>query len=437
MRNRGARSHLPRYSGCRTLPRMERPPHPHFPEPVPKPLHVMLVLNSYEPDGPNTLFLRVCQRLCDRENLHLETVALSRGGDLERNFLDMGVGTQVVHSRGPKGWLRLWDWAKEIGERRHRPRIVHTSLLWPDLTIRILRARLGWPIVASTNHGLHALADKGAFLGNGYRALERLSRHRCHAFVAVSDALREEMLAAGYRPDRVRTIHNGVDAVQVFPTSQGTRARIRLLLDLPEDVPMLCTAGRLVELKGVRDSLAALPIVHAKHPKAVLVFVGDGPLRGALEAEAERLGVGDRVRFIGRLSCRLPEVLSAADVVLQPSHREAFGIVAAEAMATTVPVVATRVGGLAEMIRDGETGVLVPPHRPDALAAATLRILADRDAAREMGERAREYVIASFEIGRTAEAYADFWQSLDAEMPPPGAEAHGMEVDSQPESESA
>ena len=202
--------------------------------------------------------------------------------------------------------------------------------------------------------------------------------------------------------DRARVIHNGLPDPGIAPTP------------LSVDPPVLVAAGRLVRDKGFDVAVRALARIRARGCAAVLRIAGDGPERGALEALAAEEGVADAVAFLGWIDPPdLPRVLGEASVVLMPSRwREAFGLVALQAAQMGRPVVATRVGGLPEVVAEGETGLLVDRDDVDGLTAASLALLADAAQARELGDAAR--VRAEDRFG--FERYVDEHESLYREL---------------------
>ena len=157
---------------------------------------------------------------------------------------------------------------------------------------------------------------------------------------------------------------------------------------------VLLHASNFRRLKRVGDAVTALAAVARVRP-AVLVLVGDGPERAGVEALAASLGLGSRVAFLGERP-EMGPLLSQADLFLLPSDQESFGLAALEALASGVPVVASRVGGLPEVIRDGVTGLLVPPHAPQAMAAAVLELLGDETRRAAMGRAAHEDAATRF-----------------------------------------
>lgn len=191
--------------------------------------------------------------------------------------------------------------------------------------------------------------------------LKRLKYRAATGYVAVSDAVRRVLIDGGVAPERIDVVP---DAVDPAPWTRAVdRAAARERLGVPDGVPWLVAVGALVEHKGHRVLIDALRGV----PDAHLTIAGDGPLRGRLEAQAA--GLGSRVRFLGQRG-DVPEWLGAADRFVHPSLEEGLGQAVIEAMLAGVPVVASRAGGVPEVV--GEDGVLVPPGDVAALTAALL-----------------------------------------------------------------
>jgi len=155
--------------------------------------------------------------------------------------------------------------------------------------------------------------------------------------------------------------------------------------------PRVLFVGRLAPQKGVGTLVAAAGLL--EDPSAQILLVGDGPERKALEREAKRIGVADRLHFVGFVTHeRLPAVLAHADLLVLPSIYEELGTVLLEAMQAALPIVASKTGGIPEVIEDGVNGMLVPPGDPEALARAIDRLLADRALACRLSEGAQERV---------------------------------------------
>jgi glycogen(starch) synthase len=185
----------------------------------------------------------------------------------------------------------------------------------------------------------------------------------------------------------------------------------------PLDPPHLLGIGRLVPFKGFDVALQAFRRVLDRLPRARLTLAGDGPERTALEHLAARLGVRDAVDFVGWVHPgRVQALMSAATLVLMPSRWEGLPLVALEAQAAGRPVVASRAGGLPEVVVDGETGRLVPPDAPEALADAVLALLARPVELARMGHAARERAARVFDQVRCVDEYAALLEEVSSRM---------------------
>lgn len=295
---------------------------------------------------------------------------------------------------------------------------------------RLIRSRrvglvISWTF---TTHVLAALATSGThciFIPN-VRGLayeratrmrgtlwRRLIAPRAEKVICVSAAVRDEL--AGLAPDvseKAVVIPNGVDL-----DSRGSvtdRAHVRDRLGVPEECFLIGTVGRVHPVKGHADLAAAAARLARDDSAPFRVIVAGYPVEPwatELAGLARTLGVERLVHFLGHRS-DVPELLDAMDVFVLPSHSEGMPNALLEAMASGKPVVATRVGGSAEIIRDGENGLLVPPRGPDALAAAIARLRADPAFAKRLGAAAQRDVAANYSWAGVVETYDDLLRSL-------------------------
>lgn len=205
---------------------------------------------------------------------------------------------------------------------------------------------------------------------HSYQAITRFSIERSDRVTSVSQWLKDETVKAfGCQNLRVDVIPNFVDPVEFDRARHGDGLR----QELGRGTPVLMHISNFRPVKRVRDVVRIFAAVRAQRP-ATLVMVGDGPDRGAAEDEARALGVSQDVRFLGRIDDVAP-LLAAADLYLFPSETESFGLSALEALASGVPVIGSRVGGVAEVVQDGITGALLPLGDVAGMAAAALEFL--------------------------------------------------------------
>jgi glycosyltransferase involved in cell wall biosynthesis len=268
--------------------------------------------------------------------------------------------------------------------RRHRFHIVHTHTTKAGLLGRLAARLAGVPIVIHTPHG-HAFHGYIGEAGSGaLKRVERWLARHTDRIVCLTEAERQDHIRLGIGPpEQFEVIHSGVD-IERFKRTPGDGARKRHELGLPEHGPLVGCVARLVPVKGVDHLLEAVPGIRAAIPQAVVVFIGDGPLRPIMEARAAALGLNGAVVFLG-LRKDVPDILPLFDVVVLPSLNEGMGRAAVEAMASGKPVVGSRVGGIQDLVADGQNGLLVPPGDPPALAGAVIRCLKDPASAAVMG----------------------------------------------------
>jgi teichuronic acid biosynthesis glycosyltransferase TuaC len=285
-------------------------------------------------------------------------------------------GMDVTHPRTlfvPKLAMATWgplyaaSIAPALAPYRNKIDLVLGTWAYPDGFAAVIAARLlGVPCVVKL-HGsdINLIAKEP-----GPRRMTSWALPRAARVVAVSRALADEVVAMGVDRDRVSIVMNGVDGDLFKP---GDRAAARRELALP-DGPLAVYVGNLKPEKGVLDLGKAWPSVLRHLPNATLIVVGDGPLKGELEAMTKPLG--ERVRLIARQPLeKVPSYLAAADILVLPSHSEGTPNVVLEALASGRRVVATAVGGVPDLITSPKLGSLVPPHDPDALADALMLAL--------------------------------------------------------------
>jgi glycosyltransferase involved in cell wall biosynthesis len=224
-------------------------------------------------------------------------------------------------------------------------------------------------------------------------------------FIASSDAIRDLLLQDGIDPSAVVTVHEGIDAERMANLEP---ANVHEAFWLPHGAPLIGNVAALVPHKGQRHLIDAMPLVIREVPDARLVILGEGELRPTLEQQVKHLHLEKHVVLPGFR----PDVLALIkgfDVFVMSSETEGLGTSLLDAMAAGKPCVGTSVGGIPEVIADGETGVLVPPRDPPALAGAIIRLLKDAELSQRMGRAGLARVVEQFSVERmvagTLEAY--------------------------------
>ena len=272
--------------------------------------------------------------------------------------------------------------------RRNRPELVHTHLVHADVYGALAARRL-----VSTKH------NDDPFRAGAFRFVERALAARAARIIAITDALaRFQIERVGIPARKLVTIHYGLDDL---PEAWGTKAAD----DVPADARVVLAVCRLEPQKGIDVAVRAFARVREEHPDAHLVVLGEGSERPRLEELARSTGVPLH------LPGRVPDVaawLRRADVLLHPVRWEGFGLAVLEAMLAALPVVASRVSSLPELVVDGETGLLVPADDPQALGDAVSRVLADPGC---LGAAGRVRAQERFSVARMAEATLDVYET--------------------------
>ena len=279
--------------------------------------------------------------------------------------------------------------------RRERPHIVHTHA-WGTLLEGLIAAKLARiPAVVHGEHGTLQLKPH-------QRWLQRRAWLAADRVLSVSSRLAERMaLETTVDPGRITTIRNGVDLSRFNPIH---RAAARAAFGLDDDTLVVGTVGRLVPVKDHVTLLEAFASLRVKRGSAMLLLAGDGPLGPSLRARAKALGVEESVRLLGHRR-DVDAVLASLDVFVLSSVSEGLSNTILEAMATGLPIVATRVGGADELVKDGETGMLVESGSPRQIAEAIEWLVANPSGRRAMGLAGRGRVETEFGLDAMVKRY--------------------------------
>ena len=270
------------------------------------------------------------------------------------------------------------------------------------------------PRIVTTLHGTDTTL---VGIDPSYLPMTRFSILRSDAVTTPSDFLRRATWEGFGIPESfpIDVIFNFVDTQRYVPHRE--RACLRTLFpDLREPEPVLIHVSNFRPVKRITDVVAIFTEVHRQRP-CRLVMIGDGPERSPAERKLRELGLEDRVAFLGKQE-RFEALLAAADVFLLPSEQESFGLAALEALSCGIPVVASNIGGIPELVSPGETGFLAPMGDIGAMAGHVLALVQDPARWKAFSRRAREQVLERFQLGPAIDHYEALYRRLAKEAPP-------------------
>ena len=355
----------------------------------PEPVRVVHLVTTLRIGGLEKVVLGLVQHRT-KSMFHAQVICLDTTGVVADEFAELGVDVDVIGTSGsvPRRVIRLASRLREL-----KPHVLHSHNPQAHLHGTWAARLAGVPVVVHTKHG------RGYPKGRLFGAFSRLASAWASRFVAVSqDAARMAIEIEHVPARKVLVIHNGIDVDRFSP--RGVRPVKSGLLAV--------TVGRLDPIKDHLTMLRAVRLVVEQLPGFRLEVVGDGPSRPELEAACKELGVADHVRFHGYRAQVEPH-LAAADLFVLSSTSEGVPLALLEAMASGLPAVVTDVGGMREVVVPGETGCLVPPRSPQALASAILAIEGQPDTLDRMGRAARRRVEEEFNLRTVVSRYEDLY----------------------------
>jgi glycosyltransferase involved in cell wall biosynthesis len=310
--------------------------------------------------------------------------------------------------------------------REHRPHILHTHTAKAGAIGRLAVHFAGNarpPIVVHTFHG-HVLRGYFGPLRSGlFRLLERWLARSATALVAVSPEVRDDLVSLGVAPkEKFTVIRLGIELEERVAAGSNGRLETRRMLGIPPERFVVGWIGRMTAVKRTDDVLLAFKQLVERGVDACLCMVGDGPDRPQVERRAHSLGLMRRSLFLGYQEDVAP-FYAAFDAFLLPSGNEGTPVTTIEALAGARPVVATRVGGVSDVVRDGEDGFLVGAGAVDELAERLARLAGDPELRRRMGEAGRSRVLTRYSVDRLLDDVDRFYRELlqAKGLPPPAS----------------
>lgn len=360
---------------------------------------LLIVTTSYGPGGAERMITTLSSTL--NRDQHRVIVGLSRPGWLQDECRRLNVETRVISLEGP---FHI-QWLKTCFEliRSEKVALVHAHEFSAIVYGWIVTRLAGVPFVG-TIHGKNYFWEK-LRRRLAYRIISRSGR-----LVAVSEDLKRFVMSAIGLPEaRIQVIYNGIESN--FPVSDGNVDRCRAELNLKPGDPVIGAIGSLYPVKGHQYLLDAMPALIRQHPNVTLLLIGSGDLEVPLKEQAKRLRIEQQVRFLG-LRGDIPRLLAVMDVFVLPSLSEGHSLALMEAMLAGRPVVASRVGGNAELVLEGETGILVPSKDPYALTEALHQLLDNRTMREAFGHQATRRVQQQFSARLMTDGYKRLYNDL-------------------------
>jgi glycosyltransferase involved in cell wall biosynthesis len=328
----------------------------------------------------------------DRDGFHKKWQDVSPFPVVNLNAFQKGKGRLQNGLSILKGLWRLWkllccEKFDVIETFTHDSNMLALPLAW--------MARI--PVRIATHHGIIEGIPRWREKIHAWMINNNIAHH----IVAVSAMTRQKLLEEGVKAERIIVIQNGIAST---PLEGVNKLEVRKEAGMREDDLVMLAVGRLVYSKAHEILIAAMPAVLKEFPTAKVGICGDGVLRADLEAQIRSLGLSDSVRLLGE-SDHVAKFLASSDVFVLPSRWEGLPMALLEAMMAGLPIIATKVEGVEEVIVQGEHGLLVPIENPDALADAIIQLLADPQLRHKMGAAAKKQVLEWYTTDRMCEQY--------------------------------
>jgi len=351
-----------------------------------KKLSVFHLVEDLKTGGAERVIADIVEGL-DRKRFEARVWCLARGGETADELLEKGVEVRILgiwSYHNPLNIIRLSRLLK-----KEKPDIVHTHGYFASVIGRLAAKKAGLPIIITHVHSTYWEYKKRHLL------IERYLSRCTHRIICCSEAVKN--FVTGHekiKEDKTVVIYNGVDEERFLPLQDPSPARARLGID--RESPVVGTVSSLTPHKGQKYLIQAAAKIREKYPATRFLIVGDGPLRQSLEEQALGLSLQSSLIFTGARR-DIPDLLSLMDIfVLPSSSREGLGIAIIEGMAMEKPTVATDIGGIPEVVQDGETGLLVRPGDSAALAKAIIELIDNPDRAKAMGKKGRNRFAQKF-----------------------------------------
>jgi len=371
------------------------------------PLKVVHMISGDLWAGAESQAFTLLSQLRRAEGVRLSAIVLNEGR-LAAQLRDLSIPVHVVDERRLDP-LRILVAVRALLANDGCD-ILHTHRYKENVIGAFASRMAGRPRLVKTVHGLVEHFFGFRRFKSGFTAVvdRTVTRRYFDRVICVSEDMQGQ-LRQRYRPEQLACIRNGIDPDRCKPTK--SRQLTRDSLGIPQDAPVVGTASRLVGVKGLGYLLEAARSMHSALPELRLLIAGDGPEMAALKAQSAALGLTPFTIFTGHRD-DVFDLIAAMDLFALPSLSEGIPMVLLETMAIGTPIVATRVGGIPEIIRDGESGLLVAPRNTAELERACLRILTRDSLAAGLAGHAREVVNTEHSAVSMGRSVLELYRSL-------------------------
>ena len=365
-----------------------------------KSFNILYLANSGEIFGGGQISLLGLIKGLNRKRFH-PLVVCPTGGSLVDELKRLGIETEIIKMKTLRR-LNIFSWMKTINKlfrliKERKIDLIHSNgsrpTIYGSIAAKLSKAPLIWHVR----------------IANRDRLLDKLLARLATKIVVISKAVGKRFNWLKDKENKVIVVYNGIDLERFNPTINGEK--IREEFHLSPEIPLIGIVGRLDWYKGHQYFLQAAKEVTGTIPEARFLIIGDGEYRKRLENLRKELDLDKKVIFTGNRR-DIPQILASLNIFVLSSVSEGFGRSVAEAMACEKAVVATKVGGLPEVVEDRITGRLVPPKNPSALAEAIVNLLKDKKKAKEMGRAGQKRVEELFSIKKNVRKTEELYEKI-------------------------
>lgn len=356
--------------------------------------------------GPGKTILETADRI-DKKNYRIYIGVFVRKYEDHNKYIEVcrkrGVDVIPIKMSNPLDLavvIRVIKIAKKLNIN-----IIHAHEYKSDI-VAVLVKRLHRVHIMTTAHGWinHGIKRKA------YVALGKLFLSQMEAIVAVSPKIKEELLERGILEDRIKLVFNAI-VMEDYNHAMYSKEYLKAIYGLPSQSIIVSCIGRLSPEKGQQELVKAAAIVLEEIEHVYFIFVGDGPDRYRLETLAKQLGCENRVLFTGHLN-DIRGALYGSDMMVLPSYTEGFPNVILESLTMSVPVIASNVGGVANIVENERTGLLIEPGKPKAIASAIMKYISRPDYAMNLAIKGREKVEEKYQFSKRVEIIQRIYKEI-------------------------